>query len=160
MFEKTENFDNAVEFLLLKALFYKLWSLIMSNWKIVSNCCFHAFLSEVLVNYASNMIRIRLNNCTNFWKQREFLHGLENLQKLASVGATSRLILIFFLQIKTLVEIERLCCYANGSLEYFKFNGQPSKSKRPRIRKQIALSISLQLTVLLFLLNSHLQRDV
>ena len=35
-------------------------------WKIISNCCLPAFLREVLVNYASNMIRIR-----------EFLHGLD-----------------------------------------------------------------------------------
>ena len=40
----------------------KLWSLIISNWKIISNCCLPAFLREVLVNYASNMIRIRLSN--------------------------------------------------------------------------------------------------
>ena len=55
-----------------------------------------AFLREVLVNYASNMIRIRLNNCTIFWKQREFLHGLDNLQKLVSVGAIRRFIFSFF----------------------------------------------------------------
>ena len=58
----------------------------------ISNCCLPAFLREVLVNYASNMIRIRLNNCTIFWKQREFLHGLDNLQKLVFVGAIHRFI--------------------------------------------------------------------
>ena len=68
----------------------------ISNWKIISNCCLSAFLPEVLVNYASNMIRIRLNNCTNFWKQREFLHRLDNLQKLVSVRAIRRFILSFF----------------------------------------------------------------
>ena len=36
----------------------------ISNWKIISNCCLPAFLPEVLLNYASNMIRIRLNKCT------------------------------------------------------------------------------------------------
>ena len=40
------------------------------------------------------------------------------------------------------------------------FHGLPSKSKRPRIRKQIASSLSSQLIVLLFLRNSHLQRDI
>ena len=40
------------------------------------------------------------------------------------------------------------------------FYGLPSKSKRPSIRKQIASSLSSQLTVSLFLRNSHLQRDI
>ena len=65
-------------------------------WKIISNCCLLAFLREGLVNYASNMIRIRLNNCTIFWKQQEFLHGLNNLQKLFSVTAINRFIFSFF----------------------------------------------------------------
>ena len=47
----------------------KLQTLIISNGKIVPNCCFPAFFHEVLVNYVSNMIRIRLNNCTIFCKQ-------------------------------------------------------------------------------------------
>ena len=93
---EVSNFDNAVESLLLKTLFYKLLSLIISNWKLISNCCLPTFLGEVLVNYASNMIRIRLNNCTIFWKQREFLHGLDNLQNLLSVGAIRRFIFSFF----------------------------------------------------------------
>ena len=50
--EKIKNFDNAVEVLLLKALF-------LQTLKIISNCYWPAFLCEVLVNYASNMIRIR-----------------------------------------------------------------------------------------------------
>ena len=43
-----------------------------------------------------------------------------------------------FLQIKTLVDIERPSCYANGSLSAsskISFHGLPSKSKRPSIRK-------------------------
>ena len=52
----------------------------------MSNCCLPAFLHEVLVNYANNVIRIRLNNFTIFWKEQELLHGLDNLQKLVSVG--------------------------------------------------------------------------
>ena len=47
----------------------KLQTLIISNRKITPNCCLPASFHEVLVNYASNMIRIRLNNCTIFWKQ-------------------------------------------------------------------------------------------
>ena len=50
----------------------------------------------MFVNYASNMIRIRINNCNIFKKQREFLHGLDNLQKLVSVGAICRFIFSFF----------------------------------------------------------------
>ena len=55
-----------------------------------------AFLREVLVNYANNMIHIRLNNCIIFWKQQTFLQGLDNLPKLVSVGEISRFIFIFF----------------------------------------------------------------
>ena len=57
--EKINNFDNAIEFLFLEALF-------VQTLKIISNCCLHAFLREVLVNYASNMICIRLNNFSIF----------------------------------------------------------------------------------------------
>ena len=92
MLEKIENFDNAVEFLLSKTLLQTL----ISNWNIISNCCLPAFLPEVWVNYASNMICIRLNNCTIFWKQREFLRGLNNLQKLVYFGAIRRFIFSFF----------------------------------------------------------------
>ena len=49
----------------------------------------------MLVNYASNMIRVRLSNRTTFLKQREFLHGLNNLQKLVSVGTVRRFIFCF-----------------------------------------------------------------
>ena len=55
-----------------------------------------AFFREVLVNYASNMICIRLNNCTICWKQQEFLHGLDDLQNFLSVGAIRRFIFSFF----------------------------------------------------------------
>ena len=59
---------------------------------IIRNYCFLAFLRKVVVNYASNLICIRLSNCSIFWKQREFLHGLNNLQKLVSVGAIRRFV--------------------------------------------------------------------
>ena len=42
------------------------------------------------------MIRMRLNNCTIFGKQREFLYGLDSLQKLVSVGQICRFIFSFF----------------------------------------------------------------
>ena len=31
-----------------------------------------------------------------FWKQQEFLHGLDNLQNLVSIGAMRRFIFSFF----------------------------------------------------------------
>ena len=93
--EKIENFDNAVEFLHLKALCYRLEAPTMSNWKIISNCCLPIFLREVLVNYASNMICIRLYNRTIHWKQWEFLHGVKNLQNFLSVGVIRRFIFSF-----------------------------------------------------------------
>ena len=37
MLEKIDNFDNVLEFLLLKTLFYTLKSLRISNWKIISH---------------------------------------------------------------------------------------------------------------------------
>ena len=40
------------------------------------------------------------------------------------------------------------------------FHGLPSESNHPSIRKQIESSLSLHLTVLLFLENSHLQSDI
>ena len=58
-----------------------------------------------------------------------------------------------FLQIKTLVEIERPSCYANESHYYFKWN----LSKDSSIRKQRAWLLSSQLIVLLILRNSHQQ---
>ena len=47
-----------------KALFYKCF--FFHNLKIISNFYLPAFLCEVLINYARNMTRIRLTNCTNF----------------------------------------------------------------------------------------------
>ena len=48
----------------------------------------------------------------------------------------------------------------SNTLSEISFHGLPSKSKSPIIRKQIASSLSSQLKVLLFLRNSHLQRDI
>ena len=44
------------------------------------------------VGQLSNMIRIRLNNCI---VSKENLHGVDNLQKLVSVGGYTRFIFIF-----------------------------------------------------------------
>ena len=126
-----------------------------------------AFLFEVLVNYASNIIRIRLNNCTIIWKQREFLHGIDNLQKLISKSCrvNTQVHLQFFLQIKTLDEIERQSWYANGfsncssTSSEISFHGLPSKSKRPSIRKQIVVIITVN-SLLVYCFYSHLQRDI
>ena len=73
----------------------------------------------MLVNYASNMIRIILNNCTIFWKQREFLHGLDNLRDRKAVLLRKWIALIL-------------------PFSKISFHGLPSKGKRPSIRKQIA----------------------
>ena len=40
--------------------------------------------------------RIRLNNCATFWKQWEFLYGLDICKKLVSVGAIRKFIFKFF----------------------------------------------------------------
>ena len=48
----------------------------------------------------------------------------------------------------------------SNTLSEISFHGLSSKSIRPTIRKQIASSLSSQLKVLLFLQNSHLQRDI
>ena len=146
MFTKFENFDNALEFLLLKALFNKLWSLI------ISNCCLPAFLREVLVNYASNKVRIRLNNCTICWKQREFLHGLDNLQNLLSVGAIRRFIFSFFAN-QNFSRVRKFVLLR----KWIALMGCLVKAN---VGKQIASSLSSQLMVLLFSRNSHLPRDI
>ena len=46
----------------------------------------------------------------------------------------------------------------SNTLSELSFHGLPSESKRDSIRKQIASPLSLQL-IILFLRNSHLQRD-
>ena len=73
-----ENFDNAVKFVLLKALFYTFLSLRISNWKINS-------------------------------------HKIKQLAKTRICQGNTQVHLQFFLQIKTLVDKQRLSCYANGS---------------------------------------------
>ena len=93
------------------------------------------------------MIRIRLNNCTIFWKQLEFLHGFDNLQNRVSVGAIRRFIFSFFVNQNFSQDrkAELLRKWIGLVL-----HGLPIKSKRPSLRKQIASSLSSQLIVLLF----------
>ena len=116
MFQRIENFDNAKEFLLLNAPFYTLSSLRISNWKIISH---------------------KIKQLHHVLKTMRIFAWSLYLQKLVSVVAIRRFI-FNFLQIKTLVDIERPSCYANGSLSAsskISFHGLPSKSKRPSIRK-------------------------
>ena len=98
---------------------------------------------------------MRLNNCTIFWKQREFLHGLDNLQKLFPVGAIRRLIFSFFTNqnFSRDREAKLLCKWISLVL-------QVKLSKEYSIRKEIAWLLSSQLIVILFLRNSQLQRDI
>ena len=99
MFEKTENFDNAVEFLVLKALFYALYSFRISNWKIISH---------------------KVKQLHNLLKTMRIFSWSRYLQKLVSVGARhryARICRVFsFFANQTLVDIERRSCYANESL--------------------------------------------
>ena len=117
-----------------------------------------AFLGEMLVNYASNMIHIRLNLCTIFWKQRTFLHDLDKfakarLQKLYCNTQVYPHFFFFFLQTKTLVKIEKRSCYANGfsncssTPSEISFHGLPSKRKRPSIRKQVVVIMSVNIII-------------
>ena len=75
MFEKIENFDNAVEFLPLKALFYTLLSLKISNWKIISH---------------------KIKQLHHLLKTMRIFAWSRYLQKLIYVGAISRFIFSFF----------------------------------------------------------------
>ena len=75
MSEKIENLDNVVEFLLLKALFYTLQSLRISNWKII------------LYN---------IKQLHHLLKTMKIFAWSWYLQKLISVGAICRFIFNFF----------------------------------------------------------------
>ena len=73
---------------------------------------------------------------------------------------------VFFANQNFSREIERPSSYENGFSNHsstsseISFHGLPSKSKHPSIRTQKASPLSSQLIVLLFLRNSHLQRDI
>ena len=75
MFEEIENFDNAVEFLFLKALFYTLKSFTISNWKIISH---------------------KIKPLHHLLKTLRIFAWSRYLQKLVFVGAIRRFIFNFF----------------------------------------------------------------
>ena len=75
MFKKIENFENAVEFLLLKSIFYTLECLRISNWK---------------------MISYNIKQLHHLLKTMRIFAWSQYLQKLVSVGAISRFIFNFF----------------------------------------------------------------
>ena len=123
MFEKIENCNNAVEFLFLKALFYTLQSLRISNWKIISH--------EI------KQLNHLLKTMRNFAWSRY-------LQKLVSVWVVRRFIFSFFAnQIFSRHRKAEL-------LRKWIALVLPSKSKRPSIRKQMASSLSSKSIVLVF----------
>ena len=75
MFEKIKNFENAVEFLVLKALFYTLWSLRISNCKTISH---------------------KIKQLHHLLKTMRAFAWSRHLQKLVSVRAIRRFIFNFF----------------------------------------------------------------
>ena len=106
------------------------------------------------------MIRIRINYCNIFKKQRQFLHGLDNLQKLVSVGAICRFIFSFFANQNFSRDRKAVLLRKWIALILqvkFRFMGCLVKTNA-LVPGNIASSLSLQLIVL-FLRNSHLQRD-
>ena len=93
------------------------------------------------------------------WKQHDS-HKIEQLHHLLKTtgfcmvsiickSSFAKTVLQFFLQIKTLVEIERQGCYANwwsncsNTSSEISFHGLPSKSKCPSIRKLIVVIITV-----------------
>ena len=126
-----------------------------------SNCCLPAFIREVLVSCVNNMICVRLSNCTIFWKQREFLHGLGTLQKLVSVGAIRRSIFSFFgnQNFSRDRKAELLCKWVALVLQVkIRFMGCLVKVNA-LVPGNIS-SLSSELIVSLFLRNSHLHIDI
>ena len=133
MFEKIENFDNAVEFLLLKALFYTLQSLRISN---------------------------NIKQLHHLLKTMRIFAWSRYLQKLVSVGAIRRFIFSFFANQNFSLDKKAVLLRKWIALILqvkFRFMGCLVKTNA-QVRGNIASSLSLQLIVL-FLRNSHLQRD-
>ena len=67
----------------------------------------------MLVNYASNMIHIAI---TPSFENKENFSMVSIIYKSSYLSGSYAGSSSVVLQIKTLVEIERPCCYANGSL--------------------------------------------
>ena len=133
MFEKIENFDNAVEFLLLKALFYTLQSLRISN---------------------------NIKQLHHLLKTMRIFAWSRYLQKLVSVGAIRRFIFNFFenqnfsrhRKAELLRKWIALVLQAN-----FRFMGCLVKAIALVLGK-IVLSLSSQLIVLVFMKQPSAER--
>ena len=95
MFEKIENFNNAVEFLLNFFFFYTLESLRISDWKIISH---------------------KIKQLHHLLKTIRMYAWSRYLQSSYLSGQHARSPSFFFLRIKTLVDIEKPSSYASGSL--------------------------------------------
>ena len=131
MFKKIENFDNTVEFLLLKTLFYALWCLIISNWKIIPH---------------------KIKQLHHLLKTMRIFAWSRYLQKLVSVGAIRRFIFSFFANqnFSRDRKAELLCKSIALVLQVkFRFMGCLVKANA-LVLGNIALSLSSQLIVLVF----------
>ena len=131
MFKKIENFDNTVEFLLLKTLFYALWCLIISNWKIIPH---------------------KIKQLHHLLKTMRIFAWSRYLQKLVSVGAIRRFIFSFFANqnFSRDRKAELLCKSIALVLQVkFRFMGCLVKANT-LVLGNIALSLSSQLIVLVF----------
>ena len=139
MSEKIENTDNALEFLLLKKLFYTLWSLGIFNWKIIS--------------HKINQLRHLLKTISTFAWSR-------HLQKLVSVRVIRRSIFDFF-------ENQNFSQHRKANLlrkwialvlqAKFRFMGCLVKANA-LVLGNIALSLSSQLIVLVFTKHPSAER--
>ena len=138
MSEKIENFDNAVEFLLLEALCYTLQSLRISNWKII------------LCN---------INQLHHLLKTIRIFAWSWYLQKLISVGAICRFIFNFLANqnfsrhrkakllrkwIALVLQVKLRCLVKANAL----------------VLGNIALLLSLQIIVLVFIEEPSAERDI
>ena len=131
MFEKLENVDNAVEFLLLKALFYTLYSLRISNWKIILH---------------------KIKQLHRLFKTMRIFAWSRYLQKFVSVGAIRRFIFNFFANqnFSRHRKAELLRKWIALVLQVkFRFMGCLVKANA-LVLGNIALSLSSQLIVLVF----------
>ena len=139
MFEKLENVDNAVEFLLLKALFYTLYSLRISNWKIILH---------------------KIKQLHRLFKTMRIFAWSRYLQKFVSVGAIRRFIFNFFANqnFSRHRKAELLRKWIALVLQVkFRFMGCLVKANA-LVLGNIALSLSSQLIVLVFTKQSSAER--
>ena len=79
------------------------------------------------------------------------MHGLDNLQKLFSVGAIRRFIFSFLAnQALSLVEIKGRAAtqmHRSNTSSEISFHGLPNKSKLPSIKKQIVVIITVNIII-------------